>query len=434
MDINQINKFVKDINEEYIFDEQIHGGFGEVFKVHHSTLGYKRAIKTLDFNAATPDQYTIQNFQKECLVLAALGTGTNPNIVKIHNFEITKQPYFIDMEYVEGDSFAEYAKENYLDFNEVRKFIKNIGGALAYCHNYKDEDNDLKFIIHNDLHSANIIRRNADEEYVLLDFGLSMQDGQIIRSSKRNAGWCEFMSPERCKMEQTGTSEEATPAWDVYSLGCLIFLALTGRPPFALGVDCKRDIDVQSCHMQVDQYKPWDKIEKFHQEHYNKIKETKPSDKIGAYQEVPLWLKEIIAKCMDIDPQKRFRNAQELLDTFDNFDSQKSVPYDIYMKEVELHEHYEKKFNKLQGQYTQLEGVLGNITRNQRQSISRNWIVAIVVALAFASNCMKVTGEYDSTLEITSIILSILGALVLLGLVLYDTYKTGQFTNSSNKE
>lgn len=435
MDIKQINKFVKSINEDYVFDEQIHGGFGEVLKVHHAALGYKRAIKTMDFDAANTNPHTIQNFQKECLVLASLGNGTNPNIVKIHNFEITKQPYFIDMEYVEGVSFAKYAKDYYLDLNEVRKFIKNIGGALAYCHNYKDEEKGLKYIIHNDLHSANIIRRESDEEYVLLDFGLSMQDGQLIRSSKRNTGWCEFMSPERCEMEQRGTSKEATPVWDIYSFGCLIFLALTGRAPFSLGIDCKNDIEVQLCHMSVDQYKPWKNIEKFHYEHYKKIKEAKPSANIGEYQEVPKWLIDIVEKCMDKDPKKRFHNAQELIDAFNNFDSQASVPYDIYMKECKLREYYENEFTNLQKKYTELEGAMGNIKNYQKKSIKRNWVVAIVVVIAFASNCMKAQTEYVySSLSTTSITLSILAAIVVLGIVIYDTLKTGQSNKKSNKE
>ena len=172
------------------------GSFGIVYFVRHKELKYIRAIKTLRVNndAMSDDmkEHLKRDFIEECEKLMRLGNGHNPNIIQIHNCRVKVEPYYIEMDYVKGESFSSYAKNNFLPIEEVYHFIKNIAGALAYCHCFKDEEGHDRGVVHNDLHSGNIIRRSEDGEYVLLDFGLSIDNGRIIRSSKRKTGWCEL--------------------------------------------------------------------------------------------------------------------------------------------------------------------------------------------------------------------------------------------------
>lgn len=416
------------INKDYEIlhpQEGISGAFGVVYFVRHKELKYTRAIKTLRVsNSNKSEEFkhkAKQNFIEECKKLMRLGTGSNPNIVKIHKCKIDDEPYYIEMDYVEGEKFSNYANSNFLSLGEVYHFINNIAGALAYCHQ--------KGVIHNDLHSDNIMRWKDNDEYVLLDFGLSMENGEIIRSSKVSTGWCEFMPPERCDIELKKKGSEyynkpATPAWDVYSLGCLIYMALTGRAPFAYEVikdedDVPQpDIEILNRHTKVDIYKPWEKINGLRKEHYEKIH---PKEE---YQECPEWLIRMVAKCMSLktDPnekERRYLDAQEFLDDFEQSYINKVVSLENFNKLVVEKQNVESELNDLQQAYNELE-------RKQiyKAPLKRNWILAIILTIAFACNCLPyfdAAKQSNMSIGPTWIVISVLASLVLIGVAIFDT-------------
>lgn len=414
----------------------ISGAFGVVYFVRHKELKYTRAIKTLRVsNSDKSEEFqrkTKHDFIEECKKLMRLGNGSNPNIVKIHKCKIDNEPYFIEMDYVQGEKFSIYANSNFLPLGEVYHFISNIAGALAYCHNYKDEEGNLKSVIHNDLHSDNIIRREDNDEYILLDFGLSMENGEIIRSSKVSTGWCEFMPPERCDIElrKKGSAyinKPATPAWDVYSLGCLIFMALTGRAPFAYDVIKNEDGVIQpdqeilTRHTKVDIYKPWEKINELRKMHFEKVH---PNEEYQEDFDCPEWLIRMIRKCMSLkteinDPERRYLNAQEFLDDFEKRYIGKVVPIEEYDKLVDEKNDAESKLKDLLQDYNELEG-----RQIYKAPILRNWVLAIVLTIAFACNCLPYFDiEKQSNMSIgpTWIAISLLASLVLIGVAIYDT-------------
>ncbi len=401
------------------------GGFAIVYKAQSNDGRTKRAFKTPIIRSNTSDELRKKiksDFTNECEKLMSLGSGQNPNpnIIKAYDYKTNQEPYFLEMEYIEGMRFDEYAKKHFMGIDEVFRFINNISGALAYCHAYKDKKGNPHSIIHNDLHSANIRYCSTNEEFILFDFGLSMDHGDTVRTSKRDKGWCEFMPPERCSIECDPESQyrntPASTAWDVYSLGCLIHLALTGQAPFS--INDFTDMQISHMHIDVDTYKPWEKIRELRQKHFCGIN---PDENYK--DDCPEWLIKMVAKCMSRETKDRYQNAQEFKETFEGFRKKQQVPYDEYIKLSKQIQELEKDRNQLQKAYNILERGNMKLRESLKQMLSLYCFVTIVVVIAFASNCYPYMGEENignTSIGPTSITISVLAALVVVGVTIYN--------------
>lgn len=311
------------------------GANAHVYKVRHAELGYVRAIKILNEDIESKEERAYQAFLKECKTLLAIGNGAHPNIIRIYGPDLIDNHAIVEMDYVEGVTLDSYIKEKgFLDYEEVKTFIHDIVGALAYAHHniYKflmnpeedaldiDPNDGRKFLIsdekeaelvkkygiaHNDLHSNNVMRRDYDGSFVLLDFGLAVQDGECIKSSRKSDGHPEYMAPEKFD------SGDITPRSDVYSLGVLIYEALTGRPPFILDYDSEGKVSYPA-------------LSKICNEHHNQAPlAILPLRKIAFERQIPgavyerdypEWLDVVVMKCLAKNPDDRYSDAKELLD------------------------------------------------------------------------------------------------------------------------
>ncbi len=232
------------------------GAFATVYKVRHAQLDYIRALKVSKGYIEDTDDKAWQTFMAECKMLLRIGNGSHPNIVRIYQPRLLEHRAVVEMDCVEGESLHDYVKNTgFVPAEEFYNFAHQIVGAVAYCHVdlYKfqmdpvkdhltpDPNDGRKYIVdaekekeliekygvvHNDLHSANIIRRDYDGQYVLLDFGLAIQDTHCVKSSSRFDGAIEYCAPE--KLER-GLVQ---PASDVYALGILLYEVLAGQVPF----------------------------------------------------------------------------------------------------------------------------------------------------------------------------------------------------------
>lgn len=321
------------LNEYTILGELGKGGFAKVFKVRHNELGYLRAIRVLNEPITDEHNKTYQKFLRECKVLLRLGNGNHRNIVHIYQPRLLENHALVEMDFVDGMDISRYLKENgnYLPVSEVLQMVDEMSSALAYCHEdiYKfcidpDEDqlecdpydgskwiiddntrrhliNKYK-VIHNDIHSGNIMRRD-DGSFVLLDFGLAIEGEEVVKSSSRHDnGAPEYMSPEKWDNE-TVLSEQS----DIYSFGVVMYEYLAGRVPFV----CKGNSfnDRKQLYEAIKNKTGLPSISELRSSFY----EQKYPGKVFK-KDYPEWLEEAILKCLQIDPAKRFRNGKELRD------------------------------------------------------------------------------------------------------------------------
>lgn len=315
------------------------GGFAKVFKVRHNKLRYVRAIKILNDDVESEDDPKYQTFLNECSMLLKIGNGCHPNIVRIYQPRLIENQAVVEMDYVKGVPLTKYiAGRHFINIDEVSTFIHDIVGAMAYCHEdiYEylldmDEDNiqvdpndaeqllidDAKRnelirtyrVIHNDLHSDNVMRRDYDGHFVLLDFGLAIQNDKCVKSSSRQDGAYEFMSPE--KLDSDSTDKDAPcnqPESDVYSLGILIYQILAGQVPFPLrgfSERCKHEVYLAHKEQTPPPILP-QRQAAFEAAHPD---QTYTKD-------YPDWLEKLILRCLEKDPKRRYHNAKAILNDF----------------------------------------------------------------------------------------------------------------------
>lgn len=320
--------------EEYtLLDELGQGGYATVYKVRHNDLGYIRAIRVLNAIIAHGEtDKTYQKFLEECRLLLRLGNGNHPNIVHIYQPLLKAQRAIVEMDFVDGKDLYHYLEEkhSFVEIKDVLRLLSDIGSALSYCHEDiykfcmdKDEDNlqddpedgrkvllDNKTkqrlinkyrVIHNDIHSGNIIRRE-DGSYVLLDFGLAIEGDSVVRSSRRKNGAPEFKAPEKWENDSILTTQS-----DIYSFGVVLYEYLAGRVPFLFDKKNSNSVEAEyllgKAHKEQQPASIFD-LRKAAFEH------SHPGETYE--KDYPEWLEMLIMKCLSKSTKDRFKNGKEL--------------------------------------------------------------------------------------------------------------------------
>jgi serine/threonine protein kinase len=202
------------------------GGMGLVYKAKHLLMKRLVAIKLMlpQFAASAT---ALKRFRQEAQAASHLN---HPNILKVYDFGVTPQglPYLV-MDLLEGTNLsAELTKHNYLPLGRALNIFVQTCAALYHAHQ--------KGVIHRDLKPGNIMLVDYDGQsdvVQIVDFGmakiLSEMDGENEELTKTGEvfGSPMYMSPEQCMgRELDGRS-------DIYSLGCVMYRTLTGRPAVA---------------------------------------------------------------------------------------------------------------------------------------------------------------------------------------------------------
>ena len=318
--------------EDYTRLEELgQGGFATVYKVRHNKLDYIRAIRVLNKPIAQGEQDpTYKKFLDECRLLLRLGNGCHPNIVRIYRPLLRSQQALVEMDFIKGEDLSSFiAEQQFVEINEVITLAKEIGNALAYCHveiykycmdreldNLSDDPNDGRKVlmdcetkarlikkyrvIHNDIHSGNIMR-GIDGRFVLLDFGLSIEGEDVIRKSRRENGAPEFKAPEKWDGDNPTTQS------DIYSFGVVLYEMLTGRVPFVYDKSIKNSSEAEFKLSKAHKDAIPEPIIKLRGQAFEK---KNPGQKYK--QDYPDWLEKLIMKCLEKEPSKRFRDGKEL--------------------------------------------------------------------------------------------------------------------------
>jgi len=266
------------VAERYRIIEQLgRGGMGVVYKAEHASIGKLMALKLLT-GELTRDADHVKRFRREALMASQL---SHPNTVQVFDFGGGDGLTYLAMEYLRGvDLSRVIEKAGTLGAVRTAKLMIQVCSSLIEAHE--------KDIIHRDLKPENImlmVSETGDDVVKVLDFGLAKlkESRELAAVTMAGAilGTPYYMSPEQAQGE--GVDQRS----DVYALGALMHVCLTGFPVF----DAPNPIGVLTKHLA---------------EQPRAITERFPE------LSIPYSFDQIFLRCLRKDPAERYRTAREL--------------------------------------------------------------------------------------------------------------------------
>lgn len=208
------------IDEKYeVVDVLGQGGMGIVYLVTHRLLGKMFALKMLRSDVLS-DPADRLRFEQEA---KALGRLHHSNIVAVTDFgSVADAPYLV-MEYVQGRTLSDLIKQQGpLTIPQFCDIFSQVANALAHAH--------ASGIVHRDLKPSNVVIEKSGRA-IILDFGIAKmvsagQNADSVTITGALVGSPSYMSPEQAQ------GHKVTLMSDMYSLGCTMYEALVGVPPF----------------------------------------------------------------------------------------------------------------------------------------------------------------------------------------------------------
>src|SRR5512138_1380782 len=197
------------------------GGMGTVYLAERADAQYEKrvALKLLPSWSAA-DARRVQRFVEERQILAAL---EHPDIARLVDGGVTAEglPWFA-MEYVDGAPIDRYCDERRLTVDDRLALFCRVCSAVQYAHR--------NLVVHRDLKPSNILV-TADGQPKLLDFGIAKLLGDDASPGELTVTGERVLTPLYASPEQI-RGEPVSTATDVYALGVLLDLLLTGRSPY----------------------------------------------------------------------------------------------------------------------------------------------------------------------------------------------------------
>jgi serine/threonine protein kinase/tetratricopeptide (TPR) repeat protein len=273
------------------------GGMGEVYLAHDETLDRKVALKILPADIATK-QDRMRRFMQEAKSAAALN---HPNIAHVYEINHSDDVHFIAMEFIDGVTLREKIHKEQTDLKKLLRYFQHAAEGLAKAHSVG--------IVHRDLKPDNIMI-TPEGHAKILDFGLAKLterrgDGESGREGDEQPtimhspthplahppdqvtspgmimGTVGYMSPEQAQ----GKTREIDQRSDIFSFGCILFEAVTGKKPF------EGDTVLKSLHMVAYEPAP-------------SIGDLNPS--------APMELQRIVRRCLEKDVDDRYQGIKEV--------------------------------------------------------------------------------------------------------------------------
>jgi serine/threonine protein kinase len=253
------------------------GGMGVVYKARQIHLNRLVAIKTLR-TAGFSDQ-ALKRFEREAKAASGL---IHPNLITIRDYGVDNegQPYMI-FDFIDGITLAELIRrQGQIELDKALDIFIQIAKGLSYAHH--------RGVLHRDIKPSNIIISADYRELKIVDFGIAkvldtVEGEQKLTQTGEVFGTPLYMSPE----QSTGKALDARS--DLYSLGCVIFEALTAIPPLA-GESAITTII----------------------KHQNEVPPTLREASLG--KEFPAAVERLVAKLLLKAPDQRYQTADELIE------------------------------------------------------------------------------------------------------------------------
>ncbi len=244
------------------------GGMGTVYLGRHEQTGQLVAIKVLPASMAREEGF-VARFARE---IEAMQRVTGENVVQMYDSGEWEGTYYYTMEFVDGETLTDrIMREKRIGWREVIELASQICKALKAAHNTG--------IVHRDLKPSNLL---LDKHGLckLTDFGVAhVFAGDQLTATGGVIGTVEYMSPEQAQGRRVDKRS------DIYSLGAVMYVMLTGRPPFT----GKSALDIAQKH----KYGQFDSPRRI-------------------VPEIPHWLDEVVCKCLEKNPDNRYPDAYVL--------------------------------------------------------------------------------------------------------------------------
>lgn len=242
------------------------GGMADVFKGKDHKLNRLVAVKVLK-DEFVEDRNFVRKFKEEAQAAAALA---HPNIVNVYDVGDEQNIKYIVMELVEGITLKNYIeRKGRLTVKEATSIAIQVSAGLEIAHNNQ--------IVHRDIKPQNIII-SKEGKVKVTDFGIAKSASSNTNTSDA-MGSVHYISPEQAR---GGYSDAKS---DIYSLGVVLYEMVTGRVPF----DGETSVAVAVKHLQEEIVPP----------------------RVYA-SNVPVSLEQIILKCTEKSPDRRYVNIAEL--------------------------------------------------------------------------------------------------------------------------
>ncbi|HWT01224.1 MAG TPA: protein kinase [Pyrinomonadaceae bacterium] len=254
------------------------GGMGDVYLARDTRLGRKVALKFLPDYLAD-DAGRVRRFEQEARAASALN---HPNILTIYEIGQSDARYFIATEFIDGSTLRERIQGGPMRADDALEVASQVASALAKAHQAG--------IVHRDVKPENIML-DADGRAKVLDFGLakftphlnaggaSATASTLYTAPGLVIGTTAYMSPEQAR------GREVDARTDIWSLGCVLYEMVTGRPPF--GGETRADVLAA-------------------------VLEREPEPLAGATPPVPAELQRITKKALQKDREKRYQTSKDL--------------------------------------------------------------------------------------------------------------------------
>ena len=288
------------------------GGMGIVYLAEqHHPIRRQLALKVIKLGMDS--KRVIARFEAERQALALLD---HPNIAHVYDAGTTEngRPYFV-MEYVKGLSITEHCDRHKLTIEDRLNLFRQVCLAVQHAHQ--------KGIIHRDIKPSNILISIQDDQVIpkIIDFGIAkalaqpLTEQTLATEESQLLGTPEYMSPEQAEM----TSVDIDTRSDIYSLGVLLYVLLTGALPFDSDTLRTGGIDrIRQIIREIDPKTPSTRLTNLGEE-AGKVAEKRCTDVAALAKCLRKELEWIPLKAMRKERTERYRSASELADDIENY-------------------------------------------------------------------------------------------------------------------
>ncbi len=256
------------LNDRYEITERVGiGGMAEVYRAQDKVLGRMVAVKVMLPQYAADETFT-KRFRLEAASAARL---QSPYIVSIYDWGLDGETYYIVMEFLRGTDLKTAIQERgAVNQRKVAEIGSQVAQALSVAH--------AASIIHRDIKPQNIMIQ-PDGNIKVMDFGIARAGDAGLSQTSTVLGTAHYVSPEQAQGKELGAAS------DIYSLGIVMYEAVTGKLPFE-GQDA-----VSVAVKQVNEI---------------------PAPPSSINPNIDPTLELIIMKALEKDPSNRFTDASEM--------------------------------------------------------------------------------------------------------------------------